>query len=91
MGEAGENSEIVQTILTLAKNLEMDVIAEGVETNYQIELLRKFGCRYAQGFLFSKPQPAADIEKLMKQQSNWLPKEIEVLQPAPASNVVQLR
>jgi len=91
MGEAGENSEIVQTILTLAKNLEMDVIAEGVEKSHQIELLRKFGCRYAQGFLFSKPQPAADIEKLMKQQSNWLPEEIEVLQPAPANNVVQLR
>lgn len=91
MGEDGENSEIVQTILTLAKNLEMDVIAEGVEKSHQIELLRKFGCRYAQGFLFSKPQPAADIEKLMKQQSNWLPEEIEVLQPAPANNVVQLR
>jgi diguanylate cyclase (GGDEF)-like protein len=91
MGEDGENSEIVQTILTLAKNLEMDVIAEGVEKSHQIELLRKFGCRYAQGFLFSKPQPAADIEKLMKQQSNWLPEEIEVLQPASANNVVQLR
>ncbi|HEX8399589.1 MAG TPA: EAL domain-containing protein [Pyrinomonadaceae bacterium] len=91
MGEAGENSEIVQTILTLAKNLEMDVIAEGVEKSHQIELLRKFGCRYAQGFLFSKPQPAADIEKLMKQQSNWLPEEIEVLQHISASNVVPLR
>lgn len=91
MGEAGENTEIVQTILTLAKNLEMDVIAEGVETKHQTELLRQFGCRYAQGFLFSKPQPAAEIEKLMKQQTNWLPEEMEVLQHISANNVVPLR
>jgi diguanylate cyclase (GGDEF)-like protein len=91
MGEAGENSEIVQTIMTLARNLEMDVIAEGVETGYQIELLRQFGCRYAQGFLFSKPQPAVEIEKLMKQKSNWLPEEIEVLQHISTNNVVPLR
>jgi diguanylate cyclase (GGDEF)-like protein len=91
MGEAGENSEIVQTIITLAKNLEMEVIAEGVETVNHVQQLRGFGCRYAQGFLFSKPQPAEDIEKLMKQHSNWLPEEIEVLQHTSTSNVVQLR
>jgi diguanylate cyclase (GGDEF)-like protein len=92
MGKAGENSEIVQTIITLAKNLEMDVIAEGVETAEQVEILRKLDCRYGQGYLFSKPQPAADIEKLMKQQTNWLPSGIEpVSLPAPANNVIQLR
>ncbi|MDQ4121254.1 MAG: bifunctional diguanylate cyclase/phosphodiesterase [Acidobacteriota bacterium] len=91
MGESGENSEIVQTIVTLAKNLEMDVIAEGVETAHQVVLLRDFGCRYAQGFLFSKPQPAADIEKLMKQKSNWLPEEIEVIQQSSPNNIIQLR
>lgn len=91
MSETGENSEIVQTILTLAKNLEMDVIAEGVETNYHVEQLRRLGCRYAQGFLFSKPQPAADIEKLMKQRNNWLPEELDVLQHVSTGNVVQLR
>jgi EAL domain-containing protein (putative c-di-GMP-specific phosphodiesterase class I) len=90
MGKAGENSEIVQTVITLAKNLEMEVIAEGVETPEQAKILRDLGCRYAQGFLFSKPQPAADIDKLMKAQTNWLPESIEVAQ-IPASNVIQLR
>ncbi|HZH34449.1 MAG TPA: EAL domain-containing protein, partial [Pyrinomonadaceae bacterium] len=80
MGKAGENSEIVQTVITLAKNLEMEVIAEGVETPEQAKILRDLGCRYAQGFLFSKPQPAADIDKLMKAQTNWLPESIEVAQ-----------
>lgn len=91
IGTAGENSEIVQTIITLAKNFEMEVIAEGVETVNHVEQLRGFGCRYAQGFLFSKPQPVEGIEKLMKQRSNWLPEGIEVLQHVSTSNVVQLR
>ena len=91
MGKDGENSEIVQTIITLAKNLEMDVIAEGVETVDQTETLRALGCRYAQGYLFSKPQPAADIEKLMRQKINWLPEGVEAAQLPPAANVIQLR
>jgi EAL domain-containing protein (putative c-di-GMP-specific phosphodiesterase class I) len=91
IGKSGENSEIVQTIITLAKNLEMEVIAEGVETVEQIEQLRKLGCRYGQGFYFSKPLPSEEIEKLMKQRANWLPEQIEILQPMPAGNVVLIR
>jgi diguanylate cyclase (GGDEF)-like protein len=91
MTATGENSEIVRTIITLAKNLEMEVIAEGVETVEQLEQLRELGCRYAQGYLFSKPQPAADMDKLMKQQSNWLPETVPVINQQVSNNVVQLR
>jgi diguanylate cyclase (GGDEF)-like protein len=57
--------EIVRTIMNLAHNLRMDVIAEGVETKLQASLLRELGCEYAQGFLFSKPVEAATAASLL--------------------------
>jgi EAL domain-containing protein (putative c-di-GMP-specific phosphodiesterase class I) len=50
-----KNAEIVKTILTLAKNLGMDVVAEGVETRDQIIQLTGLNCEYVQGYLLSKP------------------------------------
>ena len=58
IGPNGENSEIVRTIVTLAENLGMDVVAEGVETAAQLALLRSLGCQYGQGYYFSKPVEA---------------------------------
>ncbi|MET0623315.1 MAG: EAL domain-containing protein [Pyrinomonadaceae bacterium] len=55
MGQPDENGEIVRTILTLASNLGMGVVAEGVETARQAEMLGELGCEYAQGFLFARP------------------------------------
>jgi diguanylate cyclase (GGDEF)-like protein/PAS domain S-box-containing protein len=66
MTSQNHNLEIVKTILTLAQTLNMDVVAEGVENEAQIEPLKRFGCEYAQGYLFSKPLVAADAEKLLK-------------------------
>jgi len=51
----GGGADIVQTILTLAHNLGMKVVAEGVETNDQLSKLKAMDCEYVQGFLFSKP------------------------------------
>jgi EAL domain-containing protein (putative c-di-GMP-specific phosphodiesterase class I) len=59
--------QIVQTILELARGLGMDVVAEGIETEEQFNLLQAMGCRYGQGYLFSKPLPAAQIEALLAQ------------------------
>jgi predicted signal transduction protein with EAL and GGDEF domain len=59
-----ENSEIVQTVITLAKNLGIEVIAEGIETIEQAEQLRKLNCRFGQGYFYSKPvnaEKARDI------------------------------
>ena len=58
-----ENLEIVRTIITLAHALEMDVVAEGVETSEQAEELRSMGCEYAQGRYFSAPLDAAEIDQ----------------------------
>jgi len=55
MTTADDNSEIVRTIATLAHNLGMQVIAEGIETVDQFGRLKALGCEYGQGFLFSAP------------------------------------
>jgi diguanylate cyclase (GGDEF)-like protein/PAS domain S-box-containing protein len=57
--------EIVRTIVSLAHNLGMDVIAEGVETLAQANALRALNCTNAQGYLFSRPVPAAQAEQLI--------------------------
>jgi len=59
------NADLVQGIVTLAHNLHLDTVAEGVETPEQRDFLIKIGCDIGQGFLFHKPQPADVIEKLL--------------------------
>ena len=73
VGEHGENAEILQTIISLAKNLRMRVIAEGIETETQLKVLQNLGCDYGQGYLMSKPQPKEVMEKLLYEKCNWLP------------------
>lgn len=51
----GESSEIVQTIINLASNLGMDVVAEGVETMEQLDFLKGIKCDYGQGYFYSRP------------------------------------
>ena len=56
-----ENYAIVTTIVGLAHNLDLKVVAEGVETPNQLQLLALAGCESAQGYLFAKPMPAKDV------------------------------
>ncbi len=55
IGALGENSEIVQAIVTLAQTLSMDVVAEGIELSEQVSPLIALQCEYGQGYFFSKP------------------------------------
>ena len=71
IGDNGENKEIVRTIITLAQSLGMGVVAEGIETQEQLERLRELKCPYGQGYLFSKPVDAATAEKLIQSPSPW--------------------
>ncbi len=57
--------EIVKTIITMAHNMKMEVIAEGVETIEQLEELRKLKCKYYQGYWFSKPLGRQEAEVLI--------------------------
>jgi diguanylate cyclase (GGDEF)-like protein len=69
VGPAGENAEIVATIVALAHNLGMGVVAEGVETVEQFAQLRQLNCRYGQGFYFSRPVNPCQIETLLAAES----------------------
>lgn len=79
MNEEGENAEIVRTIVALARNLNMDVIAEGIETRAQMEQLREMQCESGQGYYFSRPLPAPDAEALISGEAHWKIKDEEVL------------
>jgi diguanylate cyclase (GGDEF)-like protein len=56
-----DGAALVTSIVSLAGSLELSVIAEGVETVEQLELVRDLGCRYAQGFLFARPAPLSQL------------------------------
>jgi diguanylate cyclase (GGDEF)-like protein len=60
-----ESREIVHTIISLAHILCMDVVAEGIETAEQANQLRSLGCKYAQGYFFSKPMTQAKAQTLI--------------------------
>jgi len=55
MGENGENQQLVRTIMLLAHDLNITVIAEGVETAHQLSLIKSMHCEFGQGYLFSRP------------------------------------
>jgi diguanylate cyclase (GGDEF)-like protein len=65
MMENEENLAIVRTIVALAQNLGMDVVAEGVETEDQLKLLRKLECENGQGYLFSTPLGGGQLNQFI--------------------------
>jgi predicted signal transduction protein with EAL and GGDEF domain len=58
-GVAPRSSAVIEAILALGNALGAEIVAEGIETEYQREVLRAMGCVYGQGFLFSRPAPAS--------------------------------
>jgi len=86
MAENDENIEIVRTIVMLAQKLRMDVVAEGVETKEQLNLLRELGCEHAQGYLFSHPLAARDVDNFIQNRgaSFRRPTNSNVVQMKPA-------
>ena len=62
---SAKGGNILTAILKMAESLKMQTIAEGVETKEQVEFLKSIGCRYVQGFYYSKPLPVDEFEKLI--------------------------
>ena len=69
IGADNENGKIVRTIIALAHELGMDVVAEGVEDVGELDHLRDLNCEFAQGYFFSRPVPPRDILKLLRESS----------------------
>jgi EAL domain-containing protein (putative c-di-GMP-specific phosphodiesterase class I) len=70
---------IVETVVTLAAKLKMNVVAEGIETPAQAAKLRSFNCDFGQGYLFSKPLPAATAMMMLMTSH-----DLEILAPLSA-------
>lgn len=64
--DGSNNAQVVQTIIVLAQNLGIRVIAEGVENEAQLEHLRNLNCESAQGFFFAKPMLFEDTQIFIK-------------------------
>jgi len=58
--------EIVSAVIRIAKSMNIETIAEGVEFPKQAEILREMGCDYAQGYLYGKPVPEMEFQKLLE-------------------------
>lgn len=71
LDQGGEDVEIVRTIVALAHNLKMNVIAEGIETPEQWQQLQDLGCEFGQGYFFSRPVDRATAEALVAQHKPW--------------------
>jgi diguanylate cyclase (GGDEF)-like protein len=75
--QGDENLEIVRTIVNLARNLGMEVVAEGIETERQLNHLKLLSCKYGQGYLFSKPLDVSAAEKFIEENPFAQTQEIE--------------
>ena len=71
MEDGTENGEIVRTVVALAKTLNLDVVAEGIETIHQLHQLRLLGCEYGQGYLFSRAVALEEAAKLVEDKTRW--------------------
>jgi diguanylate cyclase (GGDEF)-like protein len=95
MIENEENFQIVRTIVSLAQNLGMDVVAEGVETEEQLALLRQLDCENGQGFFFSNPLEASELDEFIasfslkhESSSNHLAQLVQTLHRWPPESTV---
>ena len=70
MAEDQQDHKIVQSIIDLAHNLDMSVVAEGVENQQTLDMLIGMGCDYGQGFYFGRPMPIEDMPPWVEG-SNW--------------------
>jgi len=83
LGLSEETWKIVQAIVTLGKNLDMELIAEGIENMMQLRMLQNLKCHYGQGYYFSKPLEPSAIEPMVAGQVPWtIAFDTNMLRPA---------
>jgi EAL domain-containing protein (putative c-di-GMP-specific phosphodiesterase class I) len=69
--EHHDSSPIINAIIGIARGFGMHLMAEGIETRHQMETLQEMGCEEMQGFFFSKPLPAGEVERLLFDSGRW--------------------
>ena len=72
LAEGSQDVPIVRAVTDMAKALEMDVVAEGVETEEQLQAIEDLGCGFAQGFHFARPVPTSKVDALLSA-PDWAP------------------
>ena len=65
LGVDRKSEELTRTIVVMGTNLGLDLVAEGIETTEQLDHLRRLGCRYGQGYFFSRPVAAGDADRFL--------------------------
>ncbi len=74
-----DDREITKAIIAMGQNLNLKVLAEGVETQQQLDILRASGCDYIQGYFFSRPLPVVDVTPFLKNKSLINQKQLELI------------
>jgi diguanylate cyclase (GGDEF)-like protein/PAS domain S-box-containing protein len=77
LGQEESDGAVVSAVLTLARTLGLAVVAEGVETEAQLGLLRELGCDIGQGFYFARPQPSVEVAALLAAAASLIPAAAE--------------
>ncbi len=77
-GDSKRSRTIIRSIIKMIKDLDIEVIAEGIETKEQADMLLKCGCELMQGYYFSKPIPAKEYEKMLKEKSGGVPQKDKI-------------
>jgi len=62
-----DSARLTQTVIHLAVDLGLGIVAEGAEKLEQVEVLRSLGCDLVQGYFFSRPVPVAELERLLRE------------------------
>ena len=82
-----DSKGIVETIVTLARNLNKQVVAEGVETAEQLAVLKSLGCDLGQGYLLSAPMPVEDVDRFISRSFDWVRDGGSLIDSVPQSEV----
>ena len=75
------DAELIRTILRIGQSLNMVTIAEGIETDLQLNAVRDLGCELGQGYFFARPLPPVDVD-------SWLNAQAKAARPPVAADVV---
>jgi EAL domain-containing protein (putative c-di-GMP-specific phosphodiesterase class I) len=84
INDEGANTELVRTIISMAKNLDLKVVAEGIETNSQLEALRSLNCESGQGYLLARPMSVEELTSFLLGDTAAIPA------PPPDISLVQM-